>query len=172
MIDRPGLRKYMAKQLTLENYLFWKEAHDYREVTRDRADHIRQVFLDSTSANEINISSAMLKRTLELLDERDANGQPSFPVSVFNEAHDEINKLIYKNSYLEFLRSDICKDYITSKQSAALGPMVRPSTADRMAAASTAVVATTKMSARSSRASSRFSPKFMSSAKSTKSFES
>lgn len=129
-----GLRRFMAKQLTLENYLFWKEAHDYQQVTRDRAEKICQTFMKDTSANEINISSKMLQTTLTTLGMRDeASGRPIFPVSVFNDAHDEIYKLIYKNSYLEFLRSSVCDEYLAGKEQVAAdggnGKVVRAKTA-------------------------------------------
>ena len=114
------LRLYMAKTLTLENFMFWDEVEKLRALRKAQRQRIVDRFVLETSPNQVNLDM-LCRQHIETAMEKEQGGGTANSLyrrvpTMFDEAQREIVELMQVNTYYPFLRSQNCQQFIKGKQ--------------------------------------------------------
>lgn len=130
LLDDPRGAKYFefytATELSLENYLFYREAtawkNDYDNVHPDernaKGDLLLNKYVRPWSDMEVNLGSSMRE---EILSQAEASARTEYPRDLFDNAVVEIYSLMYSHSYPNFKRSSFYKLYLGETDASSFG---------------------------------------------------
>jgi hypothetical protein len=100
------LRQHMARTLTLENYMFWDEVEKLKGMQKSMKARIFERFIKQSSPNQVNLDSSTRGRIEMLMSER-----PDV-TTLFDDAQKIVMNLMQLNTYIPFLQSDKCRQYV------------------------------------------------------------
>ena len=101
---------------TIENLLFYDQVKLLKRQVIRNARNIVKIFVQDGSPSEVNISQAQRKRCLGDFDKgMGAVGGPVIRTDVFDEAQDEIFKVMSTDIFPRFARSDVARGLCWAK---------------------------------------------------------
>merc|ERR1712183_926178 len=105
-IGRPIFEKFLKKEFSSENLLFWIACEELRKVRdeklfKERVEEIFTTFLDAASPQEVSLDFKVKENVMKLRDQ---------PIdSMFDEAQSKIYTLMHRDSFPRFLTSSFYK---------------------------------------------------------------
>jgi hypothetical protein len=115
------LRQHMARTLTLENYMFWDEVEKLKAMQIALRQRIFERFILQSSPNQVNLDCGTRGRIEMYMLESSGVTTP------FDDAQKMVENLMQLNTYIPFLTSDKCRQYVqedTLHQKRIVGPYV------------------------------------------------
>ena len=100
------LRQHMARTLTLENYMFWDEVEKLKAMQVSLRLRIFERFVQQSSPNQVNLDSSTRGRIEMLM------GECAGVTTMFDDAQKMVMNLMQLNSYIPFLQSDKCRQFV------------------------------------------------------------
>ena len=100
------LRQYMARTLTLENYMFWDEVEKLKAMQMAQRQLIFRRFILESSPHQVNLDASSRGRIEMLMIESRGITTP------FDDAAKIVVSLMQLNTYINFLTSDKCRQYM------------------------------------------------------------
>jgi hypothetical protein len=121
LAGREYFSQYLATEFSLENFYFYEAAlkfqNEYEGMSvgaiREQCETIKQLYLLDGSVMEVNISSPTKANTLDALTK-----DPVPTREAFQDAAEEVFKLMQSDSFDRFLKSTQFKEYSRDKASA------------------------------------------------------
>ena len=115
------LRQHMARTITLENYMFWDEVEKLKAMQIALRQRIFERFILQSSPNQVNLDCGTRGRIEMYMLESSGVTTP------FDDAQKMVENLMQLNTYIPFLTSDKCRQYVqedTLHQKRIVGPYV------------------------------------------------
>jgi hypothetical protein len=115
------LRQHMARTLTLENYMFFDEVEKLKSMQTALRERIFKRFILESSPNQVNLDAGTRGRIEMYMLESTGITTP------FDDAQKIVMNLMQLNTYIPFLTSDKCRQYVQEAslhRKIALGPYV------------------------------------------------
>jgi len=109
-IGRPIFEKFLKKEFSSENLLFWIACEELRKVRdeklfKERVEEIFTTFLDAASPQEVSLDFKVKENVMKLRDQ---------PIdSMFDEAQSKIYTLMHRDSFPRFLNSNYYKEFLS-----------------------------------------------------------
>lgn len=98
-------KSFLDKRLCSENLRFWIVINNYHEkfenINPDYAMKIYKKYIEDGSEYEVNVSASQKRKIKDLLDKNKIN------IDIFDEAQNEIFKLMITNDFDKFVHSDM-----------------------------------------------------------------
>ena len=102
------MEQHMAHEYTEENGAFYTSVVEWKRhefPTIESTEEIVNKFIRVGAEMQVNISSSMADKTVKTLEEAKASGS-KVPKGIFDAAHEEVYKLIDKDSFSRFKKND------------------------------------------------------------------
>jgi len=101
--------KFLKKEFSSENLIFWSACEDLRQVKdekyfKEKVEDMFTTFLEASSPQEVSLDFKVKERVMEQRD------QPS--ETMFDEAQSKIYTLMHRDSFPRFLTSSFYKDLL------------------------------------------------------------
>jgi regulator of G-protein signaling len=105
--SRNYFRLFLSREFNVENISFWEAAHEYKTAFLKKSNHIYSTFISQAAISQVNIPAsqrAVLKKML-------VNDDPVCDSKMFDNAQDEIFKLMSRDPFPRFLKSDLASTF-------------------------------------------------------------
>lgn len=138
---RANFEQFLVKEFSVENMLFWREVNDFEnslnavdttgmdvlnpvhneEVSEDKFEELleqaRQIYenyIEDDSFKQVNLPADLITRLDDKMREAEEWSEENYPniVTIYKEAKAEIFKLMNKDSYPRYRRSEVYKEFI------------------------------------------------------------
>lgn len=106
---RSYFRLFLSREFNVENIAFWEAVYDFKTQFFKRAKFIYTTYISQAGMSQVNIPAKMrrdIKDSL-LVDENETD----FSIHIFSEAQEEIYKLMQRDPFPRFLKSDLAITY-------------------------------------------------------------
>lgn len=100
---RSYFRLFLSKEFNVENIAFWEAVYEYRKQTKKRAKAIYSTYISQAANYQINIPAAQRAKIKETLTDDNC----VVASNMFDKAHTEIFRLMARDPYPRFLKSDL-----------------------------------------------------------------
>ncbi len=104
---RSYFRLFLSREFNVENIAFWEAVTEYKDLFRKRAKSIYKTYISQAALSQVNIPAKQRAAIKKIL--MDSNG--ICDAAMFDLAHEEIFRLMARDPYPRFLKSDLAITY-------------------------------------------------------------
>ena len=105
---RSYFRLFLSREFNVENITFWESVLDFRNQFKAKAMFLYTTYISQAAMSQVNIPAKMRAAIKDALMEEDIE---DINIDIFNDAQEEIYKVMQRDPFPRFLKSDLAITY-------------------------------------------------------------